>query len=54
MPNDSLILGELVSYIEEFCQDETLPVFRLSDLGRLYKSILREEDPDFSGKVNTT
>ena len=51
---DSLVLAELVSYIEEFRQEETLPVFKLSDLGRLYESRLKEQDPDVSGKVNTT
>jgi hypothetical protein len=51
---DSLVLAELISYIEEFRQDETLPVFKLSDLGRLYESRLKEQDPDFSGKINTT
>ncbi|MEW8547629.1 MAG: hypothetical protein AB2693_29325 [Candidatus Thiodiazotropha sp.] len=48
--SESLILGELVSYIEEHRQDVTLPVSKLSDLGRLYESRLREEDPEFIGK----
>lgn len=51
---ESLVLGELVSYIEECRQDEPMPVFKLSDLGRLYESRLKEQDPDFTGKVNTT
>ena len=51
---ESLVLGELVSYIEEYRQDESMPVFKLSDLGRLYESRLREQDPEFTGKVNNT
>ena len=30
---DSFVLAELVSYIEEFRQAKTLPIFKLSDLG---------------------
>lgn len=51
---DSLVLAELVSYIEECRSDETLPVFKLSNLRKLYESRLKEKDPSFSGKVNTT
>ena len=51
---ESLVQGELVSYIEEYRQDESMPVFRLSDLGRLYESRLRAQDPEFTGKVNNT
>ena len=51
---ESLVLGELVSYIEEYRQDESMPVFKLSDLGRLYESRLREQDPEFIEKVNNT
>lgn len=53
---NSLVLAELVAYIEEFRNhdSESLPVFKLSDLGKLYESRLKEQDPHFSGKVNTT
>ena len=49
----------MTAYIEEFRQQEhggTLPVFKLSDLGRLYESRLKEEEknPNLSVRVNTT
>ena len=47
--NISLVFGELVSCIEEYENDETLPVFRLSYLGRLYDLRLTEYDPSFTG-----
>ena len=50
----NLVLSELMSYIEEYREDETLPVFKLSDLGKMYNARLKEIDPTFSGKTNTT
>ena len=47
---ESLVLGELVSYIEEYLQDKSMPVFKLSDL----ESGLREQDAVFTGNVNNT
>lgn len=50
----SLILSELVSYMEDCRQDETMPVFKLSDLAKLYESRLSEQCPDAAGKIHTT
>ena len=33
---ECFVLGELVSYIEESHQDESMPAFKLLDLGKLY------------------
>ena len=49
------MLGELVSYIEQVRTDsEHIPVFKLSDLGKLYETRLAQLSNDTNSAVHST
>ena len=55
MSVEALALAELVSYMEESAEDDsTVPVFKLSDLTKLYTELLNQLGVEVSGRVNST
>ena len=55
MSVEAVALAELVSYMEESALDEdTVPVFKLSDLIKLYTERLRQLGFEVSGRINST
>jgi hypothetical protein len=52
---ESIVLAELVSYIEDAQMEaETMPVFKLSDMAKMYKSRLHQLTSQVSERVNST
>jgi hypothetical protein len=51
---EGLVLAELVSYIEDYRDNKTLPIFQLSTLVGMYQTRLQELDPTAVQKVNST
>ena len=55
MSVEAVALAELVSYMEESAQnDDIVPVFKLSDLTKLYTERLRQLDVEVSSRINST
>ena len=55
MSNESVALAELVSYIEELSQDVGIvPVFKLSEMTKLYTERLRQLGVEVSSRINST
>ena len=55
MSKQSIALAELASYIEEnSCYGESVPVFKLSDLAKLYRERLINLGTDVPNRINST
>ena len=55
MSVEAVALAELVSYMEESAQDDdTVPVYKSSDMTRLYTARLRQLGAEVSGRMNST
>ena len=51
---EGLVMGELVTYINSFRGQEVMPIFKLSNLVKMYTTGLCKLDPSKEGKVNAT